>query len=126
VTFTTERPNSEEDLILVFFSVGFIAISSGRVTNFSTSSALLPGHCDIMVTDVLVTSGKASILMVLKLIYPATASRAVTKNMKNLFFKANERIFFINRFMFISDLGISISDLLYIRFEFSISPLFIS
>src|SRR6185437_6860094 len=100
VTFTTESPNSDDDRMLVFFSVGFIAISNGRVTNFSTSSALLPGHCEIMVTDVLVTSGNASMLMVLKLIYPATASRAVTKNMKNRLRKAKESMFFINLFMY--------------------------
>src|SRR5258708_29043186 len=96
----TDRPNKEDDLMLVFFSVGFMAISSGRVTNFSTSSALRPGHCEMMVTEVLVTSGKASILIFLKLMYPPAASKAVTKNMKNLFLNANDSTVFMNRFMF--------------------------
>jgi hypothetical protein len=37
-----------------------MAISIGMVTNFSISSALLPGHWVMIVTLVFVTSGKAS------------------------------------------------------------------
>lgn len=41
--FTTESPNSVVERISVLFGTGFIAISTGMVTNFSTSSALRPG-----------------------------------------------------------------------------------
>src|SRR2546423_15317218 len=72
---------------LSFFCTGFIAISIGIVTNFSTSSALLPGHCVMIVISVLVTSGNASIGISLKVMIPKITSKAVQKNMKYLFFK---------------------------------------
>ncbi|MNY53574.1 hypothetical protein D3C86_1893400 [compost metagenome] len=45
----------------VLFGIVFISLEIGNVTNFSISSALLPGHCVMTLTLVLVTSGKASI-----------------------------------------------------------------
>ncbi len=86
--------------MLVRFSVGFIAISSGRLTNFSTSSALLPGHCVIMVMLVFVTSGNASMVVCLKLRYPARIRINVPKKMKYLFLSANTMMFFIILFIY--------------------------
>ena len=60
MTVTTERPNSVVERMSVFCCTEFIAISMGMVTNFSISSAERPGHCVMMMTFVLVTSGKAS------------------------------------------------------------------
>ena len=64
--------------------------------NFSTSSALLPGHWVIMVTFVFVTSGKASTGVCLKDIAPAMTAIVVLKNIKNLFFSEKATILSIN------------------------------
>ena len=64
--------------------------------NFSTSSALLPGHCVIIVTFVLVTSGNASIGVCLKDIIPMIMAIIVQKKMKNLFFSEKATILSIN------------------------------
>ena len=79
---------------LILFCTGFNAISIGIVTNFSISSALRPGHCVMIVTSVFVTSGNASIGIVLKVTMPATSSINVANKMKYLFFKEKERIDF--------------------------------
>ncbi|MNL25801.1 hypothetical protein D3C87_1472950 [compost metagenome] len=97
--FTTDKPKREEERILVLFSVGFIAISRGRETNFSTSSALRPGHCVMMVILVLVTSGNASIVVFLKLKYPVSTKMKVAKKMKYLFFREKFMIDLMNLFI---------------------------
>src|ERR1700730_11668075 len=84
-----ERPNILVDRRLLFFCTGFKVISMGIVTNFSTSSALLPGHCVIIVISVLVTSGNASIDISLKVIIPVIMRIVVANKMKYLFFKEN-------------------------------------
>src|SRR6516225_106258 len=76
-----------EDRRLIFCWTGFMAISIGMVTNFSTSSALRPGHCVMILISVLVTSGNASMGIFLKVIIPVTTSMSVAKKMKYLFFK---------------------------------------
>ena len=57
----------------------------GIVTNFSTSSALLPGHCVMTLISVLVTSGKASMGMLLKVKMPRMNIAKDANNMKYLF-----------------------------------------
>src|SRR5580692_7997883 len=88
------------DLRLVFCWTGFMAISTGIVTNFSTSSALRPGHCVMISISVLVTSGKASMGMFLKVKIPVMRSRATQNKMKILFF--NEKLIIFLRNLFIS------------------------
>ena len=74
------------------YQIGLNNLSSGMVTNFSTSSALRPGHWVMMVISVLVTSGKASMGMDLKVMIPQVTRAAVVKKMKYLFFKEKARI----------------------------------
>ena len=68
----------------------------GSVTNFSTSSALRPGHWAMIFALVLVTSGKASIGVCLKETIPAITASTVKKNMKNLFFKEKAMMLSMN------------------------------
>src|ERR1700690_1131353 len=68
---------------------GFIAISMGMVINFSTSSALLPGHCVMILISVLVTSGNASIGIFLKVMIPAITKISVQNKTKYLFLSEN-------------------------------------
>jgi hypothetical protein len=75
-----ESPNAEVVLKLTFFCTEFKTVSSGIVTNFSTSSALRPGHCEIIIICVLVTSGNVSIGVCLKLYIPIAAITPVRKN----------------------------------------------
>src|ERR1700694_5214850 len=91
-----ERPKMLVERRLTFFCTGFIAISIGMVTNFSTSSALRPGHCVMIVISVVVTSGKASMGIFLNVMMPNTISKAVQKKMKYLFFKENASILLKN------------------------------
>src|SRR5580658_3275000 len=74
---------------LIFCCTGFMAISMGMVINFSTSSALRPGHWVIMSISVFVTSGKASIGISINVITPLTISREAAKRIKYLFFNEN-------------------------------------
>ena len=94
--FTTESPNSVVERISVLFGTGFIAISTGMVTNFSTSSALRPGHCVMTVTFVLETSGKASTGVCMKLTAPATTAITVRKKIKKRFLSEKEIMLSIN------------------------------
>ena len=64
--------------------------------NFSTSSALRPGHWVMMVTFVFVTSGKASIGVCLKDTIPAITAIVVQKKIKNLFFSEKATMLSIN------------------------------
>src|SRR5580658_2224008 len=74
---------------LSFSCTGFMAISMGMVTNFSTSSALRPGHWVMISISVFVTSGNASMGILMKVITPVTINREVIKMMKYLFFSEN-------------------------------------
>src|SRR5580698_8695117 len=84
---------------LIFSCTGFKAISIGMVTNFSISSALRPGHCVMMVTSVLVTSGNASIGIVLKVTTPVTSKITVANKMKYLFLSEKDNIDFKTLFI---------------------------
>lgn len=64
--------------------------------NFSTSSALRPGHWVITVTLVLVTSGNASMGVCLNDTIPAITATVVQKNMKNLFFSEKATMLSMN------------------------------
>ena len=93
---------------MVFFCTGFMASSIGMVTNFSTSSALLPGHCVMMVTLVLVMSGKASTGVFSKQYTPNITTSKVRNKIKNLFRRENVMIllikFFIRQMGYFSEL----------------------
>ena len=89
--------------ISVFFCTGFMAISMGIVINFSTSSALRPAHCVMIVTFVFVTSGKASIGVCLNETAPAITAITVQKNIKNLFFSEKATILSMNLCILFSD-----------------------
>ena len=95
---TTESPKSVVERTPVFFCTPFIEISSGKVTNFSISSALRPDHCVMMVTWVLVTSGKASMGVFRKLVMPLMMITIVKKKTANLFFNENVRSDFMSEF----------------------------
>jgi hypothetical protein len=75
---------------LVLSGTTFISISTGIVMNFSTSSALLPGHWVMTTTRVLITSGNASIGVFAKLKYPQAARIAVAAKTVTLFFKQKD------------------------------------
>src|SRR6185436_7694898 len=94
-----DSPNMLVERRLIFFCTGLSAISVGMVTNFSTSSALLPGHCVMIVISVLVTSGNASMDMLEKIMMPVMTSRAVQKNTRYLFFNENASTLFMILFM---------------------------
>src|SRR6202035_1335962 len=101
ISFTKDNPKILVDRRLVFFWTGFIAISTGIVTNFSISSALRPGHWVIMLISVLVTSGKASMGIFRKVMIPAISRMPVQKKIKYLFF--NEKAMTVLRNLFISE-----------------------
>ena len=92
----TDNPNKVVERISVFFCTEFMAISTGIVINFSTSSALRPGHWVMMVTFVFVTSGNASIGVCLNETTPAMMAITVQKKTKNLFFNEKATILSIN------------------------------
>src|ERR1700722_17958507 len=87
------------DRRLVFCWTGFIAISTGIVTNFSISSALRPGHWVIMLISVLVTSGKASMGILRKVMIPVISRIPVQKKIKYRFFSENAMILLRNLFI---------------------------
>ena len=84
---------------LVLRCTEFIAISMGVVTNRSTSSALLPFHCEMTTICVLVTSGKASIGICRKAMTPAMTRIPTHRKVNILFFRENAMIFLMNLFM---------------------------
>jgi hypothetical protein len=59
-TVTTERPNLETERISSILGSPLIAVSTGKVMNFSTSSGARPGLLVSTWTWTLVTSGTAS------------------------------------------------------------------
>jgi len=61
----------------------------GIVINFSTSSALLPGHCVMTLISVLVTSGNASMGIFLNVITPTITNKKESDIIKYLFFSEN-------------------------------------
>src|SRR5580698_7641095 len=77
-----------------------MAISTGMVTNFSTSSALRPGHCVMILISVFVTSGKASMGMLRKVSIPDTKSSTVQNKMKYRFFSEKAIIALRSLFIF--------------------------
>src|SRR6185312_12025503 len=89
MSFTKDKPKTLVERRLVFICTGFIEISMGMVMNFSISSALLPGHCVMMVISVLVTSGNASIGIFLKVIIPPINNTNVANNIKYFLFNEN-------------------------------------
>src|SRR5690606_2800569 len=80
MTVTTDSPNSEMERTSVFLGMVFICFMMGSVTNFSISSALLPGHWVIIRARVLVTSGNASMGVCFKLMMPTTTRMPVRKS----------------------------------------------
>src|ERR1700722_7894905 len=86
---------------LILFCTGLRAISRGMVTNFSISSALLPGHWVIIVTSVFVTSGNASIGIVLNVTTPDTSKIAVANKMKYLFLREKDKTPFKTLFIIV-------------------------
>ena len=84
---------------LVLRGTTFISVSMGMVTNFSSSSALRPGHCVMITTRVLITSGKASIGVLRKLRTPAIIMINVNKKIINLFFSEKLMMPLIKLFM---------------------------
>src|SRR6185312_10848902 len=103
MSFTKDKPKTLVERKLVFFCTGFIEISMGIVMNFSISSALLPGHCVIMVISVLVTSGNASMGIFLYVMMPPINKTTVANKIKYFRFNENAiidfRIFNMNIFL---------------------------
>src|SRR5690606_19234730 len=89
---TTDKPKREIERTFDLRGMVFISFIIGNVTNFSISSALLPGHCVMILALVLVTSGKASIGVFCSLTIPVTTSNPVRKNTINEFFKEKATI----------------------------------
>jgi hypothetical protein len=97
--FITDKPNIDVLRTLVFFWSDVIESSIGVVTKRSTSSALLPFHCVMIIICVLVTSGKASIGMFLNAIKPLMTNMPTQKKVKARFLSENAIMFLIKRFM---------------------------
>ncbi len=85
--------------MLVLFWTGLMPSSIGVVTKRSTSSALLPFHWVMMVICVLVTSGNASMGMLLKLMKPAIAKIPTQIKVNALFLMEKAMIFLMNLFI---------------------------
>src|SRR5699024_10288043 len=103
-TVITDRPNKLIDRTSVFLGMVLSSFEIGRVINFSTSSALRPGHWVMTRPRVLVTSGKASIGVWIYEYIPAPNKKIAPIIMNKECLSENATIlstnFFINYFLF--------------------------